>query len=67
MKKGYYKANSINGVYFCGETLDEPETEVLSARDFYELLSITDKEITTFMDESNIEIFDQINFEYGIK
>lgn len=57
MKKGYYKADTLNGVWFYGENLDEPETEVLSAREFYELLPVVgdDETMTTFMDESDRE------------
>ena len=68
MKKGYYKANSIHGVYYYGETLDEPETNVLPLRDFYDLLPVVgdDEEIFTFMDESDREVFDLIDSEYGV-
>lgn len=68
MRKGYYKANVIHGVYFYGETLDEPETDVINASLFYDLLPVVDddEEITTFMDESNSDIYESIKDEYGI-
>jgi len=68
MKKGYYKAKSINGVYFYGESLDEPENNIWSPHAFYDLLPVVgdDDEVFTFMDESDREVFDLIDSEYGV-
>ena len=68
MKTGYYKANTINGVYFYDELLDEPKTDVLSVRDFIDSLdSLADnKEITTFIGIEHEELFNEISSEYGI-
>ena len=38
MKTGYYKADTVNGVYFYDSLLDEPETDVLSAENFLDAL-----------------------------
>lgn len=68
MKIGYYKADSINGVWFYGEYLDEPEAKVWSPYDFYDLLPVVgdDEEITTFIGTEDNEAFEAIEREYGI-
>ena len=68
MKTGYYKADTINGVYFYDELLDEPKTNVLSVRDFIDSLnSVQDNEvITTFISIENIDEYNEIVKEYGI-
>ena len=66
--KGCYKADSINGVYYYGDVFSEITEEVLSASDFQaSLKGLGDGEsIITFIDESDQEIFDEIEAEYGI-
>ena len=68
MEKGYYKASVVDGVYFYGEVLDDPETECLSPELFYDLLPAVgdDEEIVTYMDEESIAIYNAIRDEYGI-
>ena len=68
MKKGYYTADSITGVSFYGDHFDEPETEVMPAQLFYESLPTVkiDETIVTFIEESDIQVLEAIDDEYGI-
>ena len=67
-KTGYYQADTINGIHFLGELLENPETELTAPSDFAGSLDALkdDEIIVAFFDESNKEIFDSINDEYGI-
>lgn len=68
MKTGYYKADTINGVYFYDTLLDEPETGVLKAEDFLEALPDVEdgKEITGFFGLDDEDIYNKIVMTYGI-
>lgn len=68
MKTGYYKADTINGVYFYDTILDEPETEVMRPADFLaELPRLEDGEqITTFLGDESEGIYNRILADYGI-
>lgn len=68
-KKGYYKAETVNGVYFVGELLDDSEQDVTDARSFADSLKDLgdDEVIVAFFDESTADIFEEIDSEYGIK
>jgi hypothetical protein len=67
-KKGYYKANTVNGVFFYDETMDEPDADVIDPHGFISSLKDLDdnEELTTFMGESDAAIFYKIESEYGI-
>ena len=69
MKKGYYTATAERGVEFYGETLENPEIEVLSPIEFlYMLDRLGDEdEIFTFFDDSVLRIYDEIEIVYGIR
>ena len=68
MKTGYYKADTINGVYFYDTILDEPETEVINPIRFYqELKHLEENEtLTTFIGPESEDIYNRIQKEYGI-
>lgn len=68
-KKGYYKAETVNGVYFVGELLDDSEQDVTDARNFADSLKNLgdDEVIVAFFDGSTADIFEEIDSEYGIK
>lgn len=67
-KAGFYKADTINGVYYQDSYLDEPETEVLSQVDFRDSLgNLDDGEVLcAFFDVSTFDILDEIDKEYGV-
>lgn len=67
MKTGFYCADEINGVYFFGKSLDEPEIDVFTPRMFYDALLYTQEPIYTFLDVEHEEIYDLIVEEYGIR
>ncbi len=68
-QKGYYKAETINGVYFVGDMLDDGEQDVTDARNFADSLKDfgEDEVIVAFFDDADAEIFEEIDAEYGIK
>jgi len=68
MKTGYYKADTINGVYFYDTILDEPETEVINPIRFYqELKHLEESEtLTTFIGPESEGLYNRIQNEYGI-
>lgn len=68
MKTGYYKADTVNGVYFYDTLLDEPETDVLGAENFLEALpDVEDGEgITGFFEPEDEDIYNKIVMTYGI-
>ena len=70
MKKGYYQANTVNGVSFYDTTMDF-NVEILSADEFYdELECLCDEEIIYgFFDDfgtHDMEVLKKIADEYGI-
>lgn len=69
MKKGYYKADVVYGVYYYGDCLEDENEEVLRPIDFYTYLTRLhdDEQITTFMDEYDIDIYNKIDNEYGVE
>lgn len=69
MKKGYYTATAERGVEFYGETLENPEIEVLSPIDFLYMLDRLgdDAEIFTFFDATSLHILEEIEEQYGIR
>jgi hypothetical protein len=72
MKKGYYRTDIVNGVYFHGENIYDlhPQVEVLSAQDFYDSLDNDEAGrgvIGFFGDEESLKILDKIEQEYGIR
>ncbi len=68
-KKGYYQADTINGVHFVGELLDDSEQDVTDARSFAESLKDLGEKvvIVAFFDESTAGILEEIEKEYGIR
>lgn len=69
LKKGYYQAETTNGVYFIGDILDDEDQDVTDARSFADSLKTLgdDEVIVAFFDESTADIFEEIDSEYGIK
>lgn len=61
-EKGYYAADTINGVHFIGSLLEE-DYEVISAMEFvYSLKTLDDNSlIIAFFDESTEEILKAID------
>ena len=67
LKVGYFKANTIDGIYFCGDFLRNNE-EVMPLDEFVTALSHLEErqEIATFMNEHQEEIYFKLVREYGI-
>jgi hypothetical protein len=70
MKKGYYQADTINGVSFYDTTMDL-DVEILSADDFYSALGSVEEgqAIYGFFDDFgtyDMDILKKIADEYGI-
>lgn len=67
-KAGYYKADTTNGVYFYDETECDHTAELLEPREFKaSLMGLDDDDsIITFLDADSREIFDEIEYDYGI-
>ncbi len=67
MKKGYYSADTINGVCFYDTEMDL-DVEILNPSEFMDSLDGLDagEIIYTFMDISDYEIFEEIEDNYGV-
>lgn len=67
-KKGYYQADRQNGVTYVGKILEE-DVHVSNPGFFLYTIPYLDHDeiLTTFLDESNKDIFDSLNATYGIK
>ena len=67
MRVGYYGADA-QGVFFAGDIIEDPETDVIPPRMFLDHIIYVDKEIVyTFFDESRREIYDEVMTQHGIR
>lgn len=68
-KKGYYQADCQNGVTYLGSVLEDSSVHVSDPGFFLHTIPYIDHDesLTTFLDESNEDIFDTINETYGVK
>ncbi len=67
LKVGYFKANTVDGIYFCGDFLSNNE-EIMSLDKFVAALKTLEnrQEITTAINARQEEIYFQLVKEYGI-
>lgn len=67
LKVGYLKANTIDGIYFCGDFLRNNE-EVMPLEDFVATIPALEErqEIATYMGSDQEEIYFKLVREYGI-
>lgn len=70
IKTGYYIANEVNGVWFEGDAIDDPTTELMSVTEFYNRLPTATSNIACFFDagfvDEDVDIMKKIKKEYGI-
>ena len=67
-KVGYYEADTITGVTFYGALMEDPNTDIMDANDFYKSLDTVEEAETiyAFFGPEDKEIWEKINEEYGI-
>jgi hypothetical protein len=67
LKVGYFKANTVDGIYFCGDFLNNNE-EIMPLEKFVAALKTLEdrQEITTVINPRQEEIYFQLVKEYGI-
>jgi hypothetical protein len=67
-KKGYYKADTVNGVWYYGDILDEPNTDIMRPEAFYAAIRHLEagEVLTTFLGPEDEEVYEVILDEYGI-
>lgn len=67
-KRGYYQADTINGVTFYGY-MDNLDADIMSPRDFYDSLRLLEsgKTIYAGFDIEDQGVWEEIDAEYGIR
>jgi hypothetical protein len=67
-KAGYYEADTINGVSFYGEFMEDPNVDIMSANDFHNSLDTVEETETiyAFFGPEDQETWERVNEEYGI-